>query len=75
MDILIFKPKNSNFGPSDAVIFHPGANYYTTPPEIDEVNPGEFGLDFIIKSGRALIVWPAYKGSLNRLPESRYHLF
>ena len=69
MDILIFRPKNS-FGPSDAVIFHPGANYYTTPPEIDEVNPGEFGLDFLIKSGKTL-VWPAWKGSLNRLPESR----
>ena len=69
MDILIFKPKNL-YGKSDVIIFHPGANYYTTPPEINDVNPGEFGLDFLIKSGKTL-VWPAWKGSLNRLPESR----
>jgi len=69
MDVLIFKPKNS-FGPSSPVIIHPGANYYTTPPEIDEVNPGEFSLDFLIKSGKTL-VWPAWKGSLNRMPENR----
>jgi hypothetical protein len=66
MDVLIFRPKNS-FGPSAPIVFHPGSNYYTTPPDIDEVNPGEFGLDFIIKSGRT-IVWPAWKGSLNRMP-------
>ena len=29
-----------------------------TPPDIDEASIGEFGLDFIIKSGRA-VVWPA----------------
>tara|TARA_E500000331_G_scaffold80466_1_gene76043 strand:+ start:508 stop:2763 length:2256 start_codon:yes stop_codon:yes gene_type:complete len=69
MDVLIFKPKNS-FGPSSPVIIHPGANYYTTPPEIDDVNPGEFSLDFLIKSGKTL-VWPAWKGSLNRMPENR----
>jgi len=68
MDILIFKPKNSNFEKVDSVILYPGANYYRTPPEIDEVNPGEYGLDFIIKSGRALI-WPAYKGSMNRISD------
>jgi len=66
MDIIVFTPKN-NFGKSPVVIFHPGANYYTTPPEIDEVGPGEFGLDFLIKSGRT-IIWPAWKGSLNRMP-------
>ena len=66
MDILIFRPKN-NFGPSAPVVVHPGANYYTTPPEIDDVSPGEFGLDFLIKSGRT-IVWPVWKGSLNRMP-------
>tara|TARA_B110000914_G_C15504634_1_gene467674 strand:- start:137 stop:2410 length:2274 start_codon:yes stop_codon:yes gene_type:complete len=66
MDILIFRPKNK-FGTSAPVVLHPGANYYTTPPEIDDVNPGEFGLDFIIKSGKTL-VWPAWKGSLNRMP-------
>ncbi len=69
MDVLIFRPKNS-FGPSSPIIIHPGANYYTTPPEIDEVNPGEFSLDFLIKSGKTL-VWPAWKGSLNRIPENR----
>jgi len=66
MDILIFRPKN-NFGPSAPVIIHPGANYYTTPPDIDEVSPGEFGLDFLVKSGKT-IIWPAWKGSLNRMP-------
>jgi formylglycine-generating enzyme required for sulfatase activity/predicted esterase len=66
MDILIFKPKGSNFNKLDSIILYPGANYYRNPPEIDEVNPGEYGLDFIIKSGRAL-VWPAYKGSMNRI--------
>ena len=69
MDVLIFKPKNI-FGPSSPVIIHPGANYYTTPPEIDDVNPGEFSLDFLIKSGKTL-VWPAWKGSLNRMQENR----
>ena len=69
MDVLIFKPKNS-FGLSAPVIVHPGANYYTTPPEIDDINPGEFSLDFLIKSGKTL-VWPAWKGSLNRMPENR----
>ena len=68
MDILIFKPKGSNFNSLDSVILYPGANYYRTPPGIDEVNPGEYGLDFIIKSGRALI-WPAYKGSMNRISD------
>ena len=41
----------------------------STPPDIDEIYPGEYGLDFIIKSGRALI-WPAFKGSLNRMVDS-----
>ena len=65
MDVLIFKPKNV-VGSIDSVILYPGANYYRTPPTIDEVDPGEYGLDFVIKSGRALI-WPAYKGSMNRI--------
>ncbi len=69
MDVLIFRPKNS-YSSSGVVIFHPGANYYQIPSEIDEVNPGEFSLDFIIKSGRTL-VWPAWKGSLNRMPSVR----
>ena len=69
MDVLIFRPKNS-YGPSAPVVVHPGANYYTTPPEIDDINPGEFSLDFLIKSGRTL-VWPAWKGSLNRMPKAR----
>ena len=68
MDVLIFRPKNS-FGLSAPIIVHPGANYYTTPPEIDDINPGEFSLDFLIKSGKTLI-WPAWKGSLNRMPEN-----
>ncbi len=65
MDVLIFRPKNV-VGSVDTVILYPGANYYRTPPSIDEVDPGEYGLDFVIKSGRALI-WPAYKGSMNRI--------
>ena len=69
MDMLIFKPKNS-FGPSSPVVIHPGSNYYSTPPEIDDINPGEFSLDFLIKSGKTL-VWPAWKGSLNRMPATR----
>ena len=69
MDMLIFKPKNS-FGPSSPVVIHPGSNYYSTPPEIDDINPGEFSLDFLIKSGKTL-VWPAWKGSLNRMPAIR----
>jgi dienelactone hydrolase len=68
MDVLVFKPKNS-FQPTPSVIVYPGANYFSTPPEIDEINPGEFGLDFIIKSGRTL-VWPAWKGSLDRMTTS-----
>ena len=68
MDVLIFRPKNS-FGLSAPIIVHPGANYYTTPPEIDDINPGEFSLDFLIQSGKTLI-WPAWKGSLNRMPEN-----
>jgi len=67
MDVLIFKPKNS-IGSLDSVILYPGANYYRTPPGIDEVDPGEYGLDFVLKSGRAL-VWPAYKGSMNRITD------
>ena len=69
MDMLIFKPKNS-FGPSSPVVIHSGSNYYSTPPEIDDINPGEFSLDFLIKSGKTL-VWPAWKGSLNRMPATR----
>ena len=65
MDILIFKPKES-YGKLESIVFFPGANYYMTPPDIDEASIGEFGLDFIIKSGRA-VVWPAIKGSMNRL--------
>ena len=65
MDILIFKPKNT-YGQLESIVFYPGANYYMTPPDIDEASIGEFGLDFIIKSGRA-VVWPAIKGSMNRL--------
>jgi formylglycine-generating enzyme required for sulfatase activity/predicted esterase len=65
MDILIFKPKES-YGKLESIVFYPGANYYMTPPDIDEASIGEFGLDFIIKSGRA-VVWPAIKGSMNRL--------
>ena len=73
MDILIFKPKGSNFNSLDSVILYPGANYYRTPPGIDEVNPGEYGLDFIIKSGKTLI-WPAYKGSMNRISDMNISL-
>ena len=67
MDILIFRPKVA-FNKIESVLLYPGANYYRTPPDIDDVNPGEYGLDFIIKSGRALI-WPAYKGSMNRITD------
>ncbi|MFL2697648.1 MAG: SUMF1/EgtB/PvdO family nonheme iron enzyme [Gammaproteobacteria bacterium] len=65
MDVLIFRPKNS-FNAVPSVVVYPGLNYFRDPPDIDDINPGEYGLDFIIKSGRAL-VWPAFKGSLNRL--------
>ena len=68
MNILIFKPKES-YGKLESIVFYPGANYYMTPPDIDDVSIGEFGLDFIIKSGRA-VVWPAIKGSMNRLSTS-----
>jgi predicted esterase len=68
MDVLVFKPKGT-FQPTPSVIVYPGANYFSTPPEIDDINPGEFGLDFIIKSGRTL-VWPAWKGSLDRMTTS-----
>lgn len=68
MDVLIFRPKNisSNIG---SVIFYPGLNYFKFPPAIDEVGPGDMGLDFVIKSGRAL-VWPALSGSLNRIQDA-----
>ena len=69
MDILIFRPKNQ-FEPLESVIFHPGLNYYMSPPDIDEVSSGEFGLDFRVKSGRA-VVWPALKGTMNRLFSSK----
>jgi len=67
MDIVIFRPKNNRI-PAPAVLVYPGANYYRTPPEIDDIDPGEYGLDFIVKSGRALI-WPALKGSMNRITD------
>jgi formylglycine-generating enzyme required for sulfatase activity len=65
MDLLIFRPKNS-YSNVGSVVFYPGLNYFTFPPAIDDVGPGQMGLDFVIKSGRAL-VWPAIKGSLNRV--------
>ena len=65
MDILVFSPRDS-YGKIGSVIIYPGANYFRTPPDVDEVNPGEYGLDFIVKSGRA-IVWPAIKDSMNRI--------
>ena len=67
MDIVIFRPKDKR-SESGAVIVYPGANYCRTPPEIDDIDPGEYGLDFIIKSGRAL-VWPALKESMNRITD------
>ena len=68
MDVLIFRPKNtsSNIG---SVIVYPGLNYFTVPPPIDDVGPGDLGYDFVIKSGRAL-VWPAFDGTLNRMTDS-----
>jgi formylglycine-generating enzyme required for sulfatase activity/dienelactone hydrolase len=68
MDVLIFRPKNisSNLG---SVIVYPGLNYFTVPPPIDDVGPGDLGYDFVIKSGRAL-VWPAFDGTLNRMTDS-----
>ncbi|MFL2727509.1 MAG: SUMF1/EgtB/PvdO family nonheme iron enzyme [Gammaproteobacteria bacterium] len=68
MDVVIFKPKNV-YNSVSSVVVYPGLNYYRNPPDIDEIDPGEYGLDFIIKSGRALI-WPAFKGSLNRMVDS-----
>ena len=68
MDILIFRPKNT-YKPLESIIFHPGLNYFQSPPEIDDVSIGEFGLDFIVKSGRA-VVWPAFQNSMNRLAKS-----
>ena len=65
MDILIFRPKNV-YNEVGSVLVYPGLNYFRNPPDIDEIDPGEYGLDFIIKSGRAL-VWAAFKGSLNRM--------
>ena len=67
MDVLIFRPKGT-FGPVASVVMYPGLNYFTTPPSVDEVDPGEYGLDFVIKSGRAL-VWAAFSGSLNRITD------
>ena len=68
MDVLIFRPKNF-YGAIPSVIVYPGLNYFMNPPNMDEINPGEYGLDFIIKSGNAL-VWAAFKGSLNRIIDS-----
>ena len=68
MDVLVFRPKITMVHQLSCCAS--GANYYTTPPEIDDINPGEFSLDFLIKSGRTL-VWPAWKGSLNRMPKAR----
>jgi len=68
MDVVIFKPKNV-YNSVSSVIVYPGLNYFRNPPDIDEIDPGEYGLDFIIKSGRAL-VWPAFKGSLNRMVDA-----
>ncbi|MBT4519135.1 MAG: SUMF1/EgtB/PvdO family nonheme iron enzyme [Halieaceae bacterium] len=64
MDILIFRPKNisSNIG---SVVFYPGLGAFRFPGPLDKINPGDFGLDYIIKSGRALIL-PAFKESRNR---------
>ena len=67
MDVLIFRPRNIS-SRIPAVINFPGLNLFTFPPDIDDINPGDMGYDFIVKSGRALI-WPAYKGSTNRLLE------
>lgn len=68
MDVLIFRPKNisSLIG---SVVLYPGLNYFKFPPDIDDVDPGDMGFDFIIKSGRAL-VWPALSGSLNRIQDA-----
>ena len=68
MDVLIFKPKNT-YNNVGSVVLYPGLNYFRNPPDLDDIDPGEYGLDFIIKSGRAL-VWVAFKGSLNRIVDS-----
>lgn len=68
MDILIFRPKNV-YNSVSSVVVYPGLNYFRNPPDIDEIDPGEYGLDFIIKSGRAL-VWASFKGSLNRMVDA-----
>lgn len=67
MDVLIFRPKNasSNIG---SVIVYPPLHYFTVPPNIDDIGPGELGFDFVLKSGRALI-FPAFSGSLNRMTD------
>jgi formylglycine-generating enzyme required for sulfatase activity len=67
MDVLIFRPKNvaGNIG---SVVYYAGLNFFQFPPDIDDVSPGDFGLDYLIKSGRALVI-AAVKGSLNRIGE------
>jgi eukaryotic-like serine/threonine-protein kinase len=68
MDVLIFRPKHV-YNPVGSVVVYPGLNYFRNPPDIDDIDPGEYGLDFLIKSGRAL-VWASFKGSMNRMVDA-----
>ena len=43
MDILIFRPKNV-YNSVSSVVVYPGLNYFRNPPDIDEIDPGEYGL-------------------------------
>ena len=67
MDMVILKPKNA-YGELESIVVYPGLDYFRTPPDINSISAGVYGLDFILKSGRA-VVFPAWKGSLNRLSD------
>ena len=61
----LYLPKNAA-PPYQVVTFFPGANALTvrTP---EELGAGSGNVEFIVRSGRALIL-PAYKGTLERGP-------
>jgi formylglycine-generating enzyme required for sulfatase activity/dienelactone hydrolase/predicted Ser/Thr protein kinase len=66
----LFLPKNAE-PPYQVVTFFPGANALAVR-EVAGLGAGSGTFEFIVRSGRALIL-PAYKGTLERGPAEYYH--
>lgn len=64
LPILVFRPREVT-SPLQSVVFLPPGDSYTTGLPSDDIDITRYGIDFVVRSGRAL-VWPIIAGTHER---------